>query len=197
MGRPARVTLALLILGAGLFGQTLTITHGPILGHVGTNEIYIWARPSLPGPVQVRYGLESRTLDQLSQPLTTIFDRDNTGWVHLRGLKPDTKYYYQLVVSGTPAPANFSPKRTAPSANAPPPPPVSLPADELVKKTGLYRVGLDDPPKVIENTLLVREPINSYPAYAKHSEAASEWYGFCRILTRRCRPSQCPSTASA
>src|SRR5688500_583775 len=103
MLRAAQVTLALLILGAGLFGQTLSITHGPILGHVGTNEIYIWARTSLPGPFHVRYGLESRTLDQASQPVTTVIDRDNTGWLHLTGLKPDTKYYYQLVASGTPA----------------------------------------------------------------------------------------------
>jgi phosphodiesterase/alkaline phosphatase D-like protein len=102
MGRAAQITLALLILGAGSFGQTVTITHGPILGHVGTNEIYIWARTSLPGPFQVRYGLESRTLDQVSQSVTVI-DRDNTGWAHLTGLKPDTKYYYQLVASGTPA----------------------------------------------------------------------------------------------
>ena len=35
-----------------------------------------------------------------------------------------------------------------------------------------------------------------YPAYAKHSEAAPEWYESCRTLTRKCRPSQCPSTAS-
>ena len=34
--------------------------------------------------------------------------------------------------------------RAAPSANAPPPPPVSLSADELESKTGLYRVGSDE-----------------------------------------------------
>ena len=38
---------------------------------------------------------------------------------------------------------------------------------------------------------------SAYPAYAKHSEAAPEWYGYCTELTRKCRPSQCPSTASA
>ena len=106
MGRVAQFTLVLPILGAALFGQTVTITHGPILGHVGSNEIYIWARTSLPGPFQVRYGLEAGALDQVSQPVTTAIERDNTGWAHLTGLKPGTKYYYQLAVSGIAADPN-------------------------------------------------------------------------------------------
>src|SRR5438046_883489 len=36
-----------------------------------------------------------------------------------------------------------------------------------------------------------------YPGYVKHREAAAERYGFCRALTRKCRPSQCPSAAGA
>ena len=40
------------------------------------------------------------------------------------------------------------------------------------------------------------EPVR-YPAYAKQSEAAPVWYEFCRTLTRKCRPSQGPSTASS
>src|SRR5262245_59429544 len=36
-----------------------------------------------------------------------------------------------------------------------------------------------------------------YPAYAKQSEAAPECYEFYRTLTRKCRPSPCPSTASS
>src|SRR5712664_243973 len=31
----------------------------------------------------------------------------------------------------------------------------------------------------------------------EHSEAAPEWYGFCSTWTRQCRPSHCPSPASA
>ena len=36
-----------------------------------------------------------------------------------------------------------------------------------------------------------------YPAYAKHSEAAPEWYGILPHIDAESRPSQCPSTASA
>ncbi|MGH8247602.1 MAG: alkaline phosphatase D family protein, partial [Gammaproteobacteria bacterium] len=82
MLRAAQVSLALLIVGGGLLAQSISITHGPILGHVGTSEIYIWARTSHAGPFRVRYGLESGKLDQFSPPVTTAIDRDNTGWVH-------------------------------------------------------------------------------------------------------------------
>src|SRR5687768_6433727 len=50
------------------------------------------------------------------------------------------------------------------------------------------------------NSVLSRQKvllINDYPANAKHSEAAPEWYGFCGTLTCKCRPSQGPLTASA
>jgi phosphodiesterase/alkaline phosphatase D-like protein len=80
--------------------QTVNITHGPMLGHVTDESISIWARTSKPGQFQVRYGRMPDRLDQVSEPATTTADRDNTGWVRLKGLSPNTRYYYQPVTSG-------------------------------------------------------------------------------------------------
>jgi alkaline phosphatase D len=70
------------------------LTHGPMLGHVTSNSISIWARTSTPGAFQVRYGTSPDKLDQVSAPVTTAAARDNTGWVLLTGLKPNVRYYY-------------------------------------------------------------------------------------------------------
>ena len=81
----------------------VTITHGPILGRLGSSEIGVWVRTSRPGTFRVRYGLDPQRLDGVSAPGTTEIDHDNTGWVLVRGLTPGTKYYYQ-VVAGDAAP---------------------------------------------------------------------------------------------
>ena len=74
------------------------ITHGPILGRVGATEISVWARTFRAGTVRVRYGLSTDRLDALSSPVVTEPGRDNSGIVRLRGLQPDTRYYYELVI---------------------------------------------------------------------------------------------------
>ena len=78
----------------------ITLTHGPILGRLGADEIGIWGRTSEPGSFQVRFGTGAGNLDQLSDPVQTRLQADNTGWVHLRGLQPDTKYYYEVLPEG-------------------------------------------------------------------------------------------------
>jgi alkaline phosphatase D len=79
--------------------QTLNITHGPMLGHVTAESISIWARTSKPGQFHVRYGRMPELLDQKSEAVTTTADRDNTGWIRLKGLSPNTRYYYRPVTS--------------------------------------------------------------------------------------------------
>ena len=81
----------------------VTVTHGPILGRLGSSEIGVWVRTSRPGTFRVRYGLDAKTLDGLSAPGTTTIAHDSTGWVLVQGLTPNTKYYYQ-VVAGDAAP---------------------------------------------------------------------------------------------
>ena len=82
-----------------LMGASAEITHGPILGRLGAQQIGVWARTSLPAALRVRYGLQPDRLDQLSPPVNTLLEKDNAGWVLIRGLKSNTKYYYQTVVA--------------------------------------------------------------------------------------------------
>lgn len=65
-----------------------------MLGHVTSNSVSIWARTSIPGTFQVRYGASSGKLDQVSSTVATTAEHDNTGWLQLTGLKPDVRYYY-------------------------------------------------------------------------------------------------------
>ena len=96
-----RIGILVLLLMASRFSlaQAVNITHGPMLGHVTAESISIWARTSKPGQFHVRYGRMPDDLDQVSEPATTTADRDNTGWVRLKGLGPNTRYYYQPVTS--------------------------------------------------------------------------------------------------
>ena len=85
--------------------QAVNITHGPMLGHVTSESIFIWARTSKPGQFLVRYGRVPEHLDQVSEPATTTADRDNTGWIRLKGLSPNTRYYYRPVTGSDSGPA--------------------------------------------------------------------------------------------
>jgi len=85
--------------------QGVNITHGPMLGHVTSESISIWARTSKPGQFHVLYGRMPDQLDQVSESATTTADRDNTGWVRLKGLSANTRYYYRPVTASDTGPA--------------------------------------------------------------------------------------------
>jgi len=74
------------------------ITHGPILGRLSSTGVGVWVRTQRTGAFVVRYGLSPGALNQATKPVETSLARDNTGWVHLQNLKPDTKYYYAVSV---------------------------------------------------------------------------------------------------
>ena len=77
------------------------ITHGPQLGNVTATSIRVWARTRQPGSFQVLYSTSpDLSGGTLSDPVTTSWEDDATGWVELTGLKPNTKYYYALVKDG-------------------------------------------------------------------------------------------------
>ncbi len=94
------------------------LTHGPMLGHVTDTTIKVWGRTSDAGEFVVHFGEDTgtveATLKEISPPATTSTDHDNTGTVQLIGLKPDTRYHYQIWVNGRPhgLPGHF---RTLPS----------------------------------------------------------------------------------
>ncbi len=93
----ARVIIALsCFLAVTAHAQEVTITHGPILGRLESDSVGVWARTAKPGSFQVRYGLSPGAIDQTSRSVLTQLEHDNTGWAQLKGLKPNTKYYYQV-----------------------------------------------------------------------------------------------------
>jgi alkaline phosphatase D len=97
MRRTLHASALAVVLSAGAVAQNVRITHGPMLGHVTSDSVWIWARTGSPGEFRVRYGTAQDRLDQVSQPAVTADSRDNTGWLTLTGLRPDTLYYYQPV----------------------------------------------------------------------------------------------------
>jgi len=102
-------------------GSPSSVTHGPLLGSVGPNDVWIWGRTARAGALRVRYGLSPDTLDQTSAAVATSPDHDNTAWIHLTGLKSNTRYHYQLDGGGPkgtfkthPATADYFHKDTNP-----------------------------------------------------------------------------------
>jgi len=73
-------------------------THGPILGRLSATGNGVWARTSRPGRFAVRYGVSENQLDEITEPVETFLAHDNTGWIHIQGLQPNTKYHYELVI---------------------------------------------------------------------------------------------------
>lgn len=116
---PITLTVAMALVGSVRAADELHITHGPILGRVSSTGIGIWARTSETAAFFVRYGTDPTRLDVESKPVPTRLDHDNTGWIHLQGLKPHTRYYYELVlpdaVGRTGRKGTF---RTLPDSNA-------------------------------------------------------------------------------
>ena len=76
------------------------ITHGPILGRLTDTSVGVWARTGHPGKFAVRYGLAPGALEQESNAVNTALASDCTAWLEIRNLKPNTKYYYKLVLPG-------------------------------------------------------------------------------------------------
>ena len=77
-------------------GSSASVTHGPLLGSVGPNDVWVWGRTARAGSLRVRYGSSHDTLDQTSPAVATTPSHDNTAWIHLTGLKSNTRYHYQL-----------------------------------------------------------------------------------------------------
>ena len=100
-------------------------THGPILGRPSATAMGVWVRTSSPTSFRVQYGLKPDQLSSNSPLGTTALAADCTGWIHLRGLQADTRYFYQVVLvdpaTGKPVPDGGVPRpggsfRTLPDA---------------------------------------------------------------------------------
>jgi len=80
-------------------------THGPILGRLSDHGVGIWARTYREGSFEVRYGSSLNTLTQRTPPIPTDVTNDNTGWILLTGLDANTKYHYELFITGSDSPS--------------------------------------------------------------------------------------------
>jgi len=78
----------------------LHFTHGPILGRLSAHSIGIWARTNQTASFVVRYGTGPDNLDQVTDAVPTQLEHDNTGWLDVTGLQPNTKYYYDVAIPG-------------------------------------------------------------------------------------------------
>ncbi len=78
------------------------ITHGPVLGRLGTDSVGVWARTSRPAEFTVFYGTAPDALTARATGTTAIAD-DNTGWVLVEGLEPGNKYHYEIGMGDEPA----------------------------------------------------------------------------------------------
>ena len=112
------LTLILLVSAVGVYAERdpIRLTHGPMLGHVTSDSVRVWARTSDPGSFVVRYGTDVK---EMAGEVTgeTFLSRDNTGDVTLEGLSADTRYHYQVWVNDRPH-GQLASFRTLPSTEA-------------------------------------------------------------------------------
>ena len=92
------------------------ISHGPFLGHIGSNEVWVWARNVRAGSFRIRYGTTADAMDQLSGSTTTNLDHDLSAWLQITGLKPGTRYFYRI--DGTTEAERAGTFQTVPSPEA-------------------------------------------------------------------------------
>jgi len=98
--------------------QAVEFLHGPMLGCVTDKSAKFWFRTADEVPVQVRISA-SEDMDSAIESAVgkTKKARDFTAVAAVQGLKPDTQYYYELLVNGKAEPKRWS-FRTFPARGA-------------------------------------------------------------------------------
>ncbi|MDX2269097.1 MAG: alkaline phosphatase D family protein [Bryobacter sp.] len=85
-------------------GQTPSprqITHGPFLGHVTENSVWVWGRTQRSGTLKVLCGKTADAMT-LAASAPTVLEKDNSAWVEIRGLDSNTKYFVTFEGEGAP-----------------------------------------------------------------------------------------------
>ena len=92
------------------------LTLSPMLGHVSADEARVWVKASEAARLGIRIGEKADLSDgwNIDGPRLEQ-DADFMGHVVVRGLRPDTRYYYNVLLDGRPALVRPHPfLRTAP-----------------------------------------------------------------------------------
>lgn len=73
----------------------VVITHGPILGRLSHDGVGVWVRTSRPARFLVTFRIGHVCVAR--SPIgETRLENDNTGWVQVTGLEPNTTYDYEV-----------------------------------------------------------------------------------------------------
>jgi alkaline phosphatase D len=95
--------------------HAVELLHGPMLGCVTDSSAKFWVRTANQVPVQISISSsKNMSFPIKSAVVKTNKNRDFTAVVDIDGLKPDTLYYYELMVNGKKQPKQWS-FRTFPS----------------------------------------------------------------------------------
>jgi alkaline phosphatase D len=82
---------------------TYRLMQGPMMGAVGPDEATIWLRTSAPVRVEIEYATNPAMADaRRSAPLMPERGTDFVVKPQLRGLLPNTRYYYRVRLDGAP-----------------------------------------------------------------------------------------------
>jgi len=103
-----KLFLFLLLIPSMLCGQTPGsgqdqggITHGPQLGNLTSSSVRVWVRTSQAGSFSVVYATNPELSEaKTTEAVRTEWENDATGWIELKGLKSNTKYYYAISIDG-------------------------------------------------------------------------------------------------
>lgn len=88
---------------AGLFAQTVRITHGPVVGGVTSTSARILVRCDTTARVQMELSPDTTfSTGIVSSTAMAVPDSDFFVIVDVAGLQPDTRYYYRAVLNGQP-----------------------------------------------------------------------------------------------
>ena len=106
-----------------LAAHPVRLVHGPMLGAMTDTSARVWFRTANESAVTVRVFLAD-ALDDNAKPLRSAAGRtskamDYTGTLTIAGLKPDTKYRYDVLIDGEPVLQQRPSFRTFPPSGTP------------------------------------------------------------------------------
>lgn len=84
--------------------QNVNLVHGPMLGCVTGSSARLWVRTAEEIPVQVLAHPAEKPDSTIKSPIVmTKGKNDFTAVLTVDGLKPDTRYYYEVILNGAPS----------------------------------------------------------------------------------------------
>ena len=113
--RPIISPLVILI-AAPLLMSKGRLMQGPMVGSIESESVTIWARVAGPSVLNIRYSDQPSFFNaQLTSQIIATKENDYCVTAKIDGLRPNSFYYYQVLVDGEPVDYDGYPLLTAPS----------------------------------------------------------------------------------